>query len=123
MGKLFTARMPDGSERFAGGLSMGRAQLFFDMTKLLEKHLECTSGIADDIGEDEHVINPGEFIKFFECFWQQHDWMGERQSGFYHAWAAIAAGMIENITLTPRRWVDRNGEVLTVNRYQRPDEV
>lgn len=121
MGKEFTARFSDGSERFAASFSMGRAALFVDITHLLEKHLALPSGIANDPGNDEHVIDPDLFIAFFERFWDQ-GWLGEHRSGFLHGWAQHAAGMIENITRQSREWIDRNGEILEVRRYLREGE-
>lgn len=122
MGKLFTARMPDGSERFVAGMSMGRSRLFVSMTRLIEtEFLKMFSGIEDDHGQDEHSINPGQFCRFFEAFWGE-GWVGEKRSGLFHNWARHAAGMVENMTLESREWVDRNGERLDVIRYLRPDE-
>ncbi len=122
MGKLFTARMPDGSERFVAGMSMGRSRLFVRMTRLLEtEFLKMSSGIEDDQGQDEHSVNPEQFSRFFEAFWVE-GWIGEKRSGFFHNWARHAAGMVENMTLESREWIDRNGERLEVIRHLRPDE-
>ena len=115
--------MPDGSERFAADMSMGRSRLFVSMTRLLETaFLNMSSGIEDDHGEDEHFVNPQQFIRFFESFWSE-GWMGEKEGGFFHNWARRSAGMIENITLESREWIDRNGERLIASRCMRPDEV
>jgi hypothetical protein len=120
VGKEFTARFPDGSERFAASFSMDRAKLFFDIARLLEQHVGMPCGISDDCGDDVHIINPEAFIAFFERFWDA-GWLGE-DGGFLYGWAQYAAGAIENVTLEPRRWIDRNGRVLEVRRYPRPDE-
>lgn len=121
MGKLFTAIMPDGSERFAAEMAMGRAALFFDIARLLERYIDAPCGIAADEGEDEHRVDSASFIAFFERLWGE-GWVLESH-GFVSGWAAHAAGMIENITLRPNRWVDRNGDELIARRYLRPDEL
>ena len=121
MGKIYTAIIPDGSERFAADLSMGRAALFYDIALLLERYAGIPCGIAPDNGEDEHRIDTDLFISFFERLWDE-GWLLEGRAGFLPDWAGHAAGMIENITLQSRRWVDRNGEELPVHRYQRPEE-
>ena len=122
MGKQYTAIMPDGSERFAADFSIGRATLFYDIALLLERHVHLPCGISLDPGDDTHRINPILFIPFFECIWHQ-GWLTECRSGFLSGWAAHAAGIIENITLRPRRWTDRDGIDLSVQRYLRADEI
>ena len=121
MGKEFIAAMADGTERFAATMSMGRASLFYEIALLLERYVGHPCGIAPDDGSDVHRIDPEVFLAFFERFWAQ-GWLGE-EGGFIHGWAAHAAGMIENITLEPREWVDRKGVVLNVQRYLRDDEL
>jgi len=101
MGKLYTAIMPNGSERFAADFSMGRAALFYDIALLLERHIQMPCGISPDFGEDEHMITPSEFIPFFERAWNE-GWILETRGGFLSGWANYAAGMVENITLEPR---------------------
>jgi hypothetical protein len=104
-------------------MSIGRAQLFIAMTRLLEtEFLNMHSGIEDDYGQDENVIHADQFIRFFEEFWAR-GWIGEKRNGFFHNWARHAAGMIENITLQSQDWIDRNGERLEVLRYVRPEEL
>ena len=120
MSKLFTAILPDGSERFAAEMAMGRAAPFYDIARLLERYVGLPCGIAADGGQDEHRIDPASFIAFFERLWGDR-WVLE-SDGFVSGWAAHAAGMIENITLCSRRWVDRNGNELSVKRYLRPDD-
>ena len=122
MGKLYTAIMPDGSERFVADFSMGRASLFYDIALLLERYVQLPCGIGPDPGDDEHRVDPSQFIPFFEQVWSQ-GWIAEVKGGFVSGWAAHAAGIVENITLQPKQWVDRNGEVLSVKRYLRPDEL
>ena len=121
MGRLYTAIMPDGSERFAAHLGMGRAALFYDIASLLERYVDLPSGIAAENGEDEYLIDPTLFIAFFDRLWSD-GWILEMDAGYLSGWAAHAAGMIENITLQTRRWVDRNGVELSIKRYLRPDE-
>ena len=123
MGKLFTAVLPDGTERFAASMSNDRAKLFYELTVLLEhKFVNCSSGIQNDQGEDEYWIDPQQFIAFFEIVWEAN-WLTEHENGLLNGWARYAAGMIENITLKPRIWIDRNGHELKVRRYLRPDEI
>ena len=98
-----------------------RTALFCDIARLLERYVGLPCGIAADSGEDEHRIDPALFIAFFERLWGE-GWILESH-GFVSGWAAHAAGMIENITLCSRRWVDRNGNELSVKRYLRPDEI
>ena len=121
MGKEFVAVMADGTRRFAATMSIGRASLFYEISLLLERYVKRSCGIAPDNGNDEHQIDPEVFIAFFEEVWAQR-WLGEAE-GFIHGWAAHAAGIIENITLQPRAWVDRRGVPLKVQRYLRDDEL
>jgi hypothetical protein len=121
MGKLYTAILPDGSECFAADFGMGRATLFFDIALLLERYVNMPCGIAPDAGDGEHKVIAAQFIPFFEQVWNE-GWIAESKSGFLSGWAAHAAGIVENITLQPRQWVDRNGATLTIQRYTRPDE-
>jgi hypothetical protein len=122
MGKLYTAILPDGSERFAASFSMGRAALFYDIALLLERYVKMPCGIALDPGDDEHRVTASQFIPFFERVWNE-GWITETGAGFLSGWAAHAAGIVENITLQPKQWIDRNGAVLTIRRYTRPDEL
>src|ERR1043166_6446479 len=64
-------------------------------------------GIAADPGDDEHRIDPAQFVPFFEAV-HAAGWITE-PPGFVQGWASYAAGMIENITLTPRQWRCRDG--------------
>ena len=122
MGKLFIARLADGTERFAADLSTDRARLFYDLTKLLEqKDVPLPSGLADDDGTDEYVIDADRFVAFFVRFWEI-GWLGEHHAGLMHEWACLAAGMIENIIGTRQPWIDRRGEALIVRQYRGPDE-
>jgi len=100
---------------------MGRSRAFYDLTKILESYVDAPSGVSPDSGEDEHLIDPLLFEQFFELVWKT-DWLAEKQSGLFYRWAQLAAGMLENITLQPRTWIDRNGEELQRVRYMRPDE-
>ncbi len=121
MGKIFIALLKDGNKRFAASMSNGRAKLFYKITHLIElQFLECSSGLQDDNGEDEYLIDAQQFLEFFEEFWQQ-GWLAEKQGGILYNWAQYAAGMIENITLQPKKWTDRNGDVLEIQRYQQPN--
>lgn len=121
MGKLFTARLSNGSEQFAAGMSMGRAKLFVDMTRLLEtKYIGLLSGIEDDHGNDEHYIDAVQFVAFFERVWSKN-WL-VNENGFAHNWARYAAGMIENIELEHRQWICADGIALKPIRYMRPDD-
>ncbi|MEZ5427741.1 MAG: hypothetical protein R2747_15840 [Pyrinomonadaceae bacterium] len=121
MGKEFTAKFSDGSERFAASMAMGRAALFYDIAVLLERYVGQSCGISVDNGMDEHEIDPDVFIAFFELVWKA-GWIAEAD-GFIAGWASHAAGMIENITLEPRTWIDRDGVELKVARYLRNDEL
>lgn len=120
MGREFVAVTDKGAERFAASMSMGRASLFNDIALLLERYVERPCGIRP-ASEDEHRIDPEIFMEFFEEFWNR-GWIGEER-GFVHGWAAYAAGMIENITLQPKTWVDRDGVELKVRRYLRMEEL
>jgi hypothetical protein len=122
MGKEYIAIMPDGTERFAADFSMDRAALFYDIALLLERYVQLPCGIAPDPGDDTHRIDASLFVPFFERVWNQ-GWLTDVRGGFLSGWAAHAAGIIENITLQLRRWVDRNGTELRVERYLRPDET
>jgi hypothetical protein len=122
--KLFEGVLADGTKRFAASIGMGNAEMFVAMARLLEHEVGLPSGIADDPGTDEHLIDAADFRTFFETIWQSKrwDWLVERRGGLFHVWAQYAAGMIENIDLQPKTWVDRNGETLHQHRYLRPDE-
>lgn len=122
MGKEFTAILPDGTERFAAGFANRRAQLFYDIALLLERYVNLPCGISPDTGEDEHLIDPAQFIPFFERVWKE-GWPTDIRGGFLTGWAAYAAGMIENITLEKRTWVDRDGATLSPQRQMRPEEI
>ncbi len=121
MGKLYTAVMSDGTERYAAEFSMGRAALFYDIALLLERYVQLPSGISPDPGNDEHRIDPSLFVPFFERIWEE-GWLTDIDSGFLSGWAVYAAGIIENITLKKRTRIDRQGTELSVRRYSRPDE-
>jgi hypothetical protein len=121
MGKLYTAVLPDGSERFVADFSMGRASLFYDIALLLEKYVKMPCGISPDPGDDEHRVTASQFLPFFERVWSE-GWLVEVDAGFLSGWAAHAAGIVENITLQPKQWVDRNGVILSIRRYSRPEE-
>ena len=121
MSKEFTAIMSDGTERFAASLANDRARLFFEIAKLLEHFVGMPSGIAADIGEDEHRIHPARFIPFFGAV-HAAGWITEPK-GLVRGWASYAAGMIENITLTPKQWHCRDGSGLPVSRYLRNEEI
>ena len=84
MGKLFTAVMPDGSERFAADMANGRAALFYDLAVLLEGYAGVPCGIAPDEGRDEHRIDPAAFLAFFERLWAE-GWVLEVGHGFLDA--------------------------------------
>jgi len=100
---------------------MGRAKLFYGIALMLESYVQLPCGIMPDPGDDEHRIVATLFVPFFERVWEA-GWIAEERGGFLNSWAAHAAGMIENITLKPRKWIDRNGVALKVARYMRPDE-
>ena len=121
MGKLYLAKLADGTERTVASPSMRHAKLFYDLAMVAEKLLEMPSGVAADNGQDEHIIEAEQFMRFFDRFWQE-GWLGEKRGGLLYAWAQEAAGMIENITLTSQDWVDRNGEKLEVKRFLRWEE-
>ncbi len=121
MGKEFTAFLEDGTTRFAATMSAPRAVLFYDLAVLLERYVGLPCGIAPDDGSDEYQINPKQFVAFFERLWEK-GWLGDSH-GFIHGWAAHAAGMIENIEMKPRNWIDRNGISLEVQRYARANEI
>ncbi|MEN9360997.1 MAG: hypothetical protein RL095_2532 [Verrucomicrobiota bacterium] len=118
MGKLFTARMPDGSERFAADMGNETAKLFYDMTKLLEDHLEKESGLSGDDGMDQYWIDAEKFEAFFGVVFADR-WQG----GLGLGWASRAAGILVNITLTPQEWIHREGMEVTVIRSLRDDEL
>lgn len=121
MGKEFTATMPDGSKRFAATMANQRATLFFQIAKLLESFVGRPCGILDDAGDNEHRIDPDEFIAFFEAV-HAAGWITDT-GGFVYGWASHAAGMIENMTLTKRRWICRDGSELKISRYLRCEEI
>ena len=121
MGKLYVANLSDGTQRTVASPGVGHAKLFYDLAMVAEGLLEMPSGIAADNGQDEHVVEAEQFMRFFERFWQE-GWLGEKRGGLLYAWAQEAAGIIENITLTSKEWVDRNGEKLEVSRYLRWEE-
>ena len=81
----------------------------------MEKFVGIPSGISDDIGEDEHYILPDQFVEFFNEFWEEK-WLADVTS-FAVGWSRTSAGIVENITLTPKIWIDRNGHRLQVSRY------
>lgn len=114
MGKFYTAYFQNGTERIAADMSTGRAKLFYEMTLLVEPYVQLPSGVADDNGQDEHPVEAEAFLQFFERFWEI-GWLGEKH-GLFHIWAQYAAGMVENISLEPREWVDRCGKRLSVLR-------
>jgi hypothetical protein len=101
---------------------MGRATLFFDIALLLERYVGLPCGIAPDAGEDEHLVDASLFVPFFESVWGA-GWLAEILGGFLTGWAGHAAGIVGNITLQPRSWIDRNGRTLVVERYLRDDEI
>lgn len=117
MGKYYTARFPDGGSRILASFSADRARLFYEITKVLENHVGLPSGVEDDIGVDEHEVDSGKFVKFFERFWQL-GWLADGDDSFVAGWAPWAAGIVENITLNPVSWVDRRGNTLQVRRHQ-----
>lgn len=119
MGKEFTAVLVDGSQRFAASMSNHRADLFVEVARLLERYVGRPSGIEED--NDEYRIDAPVFIGFFEAV-HAAEWITYPR-GFLHGWAAHAAGMIQNITLTERTWTCRDGTALPVWRYLRDDEL
>lgn len=121
MGKQFTAVLPNKQERFAADMSNGRAQLFLGIAKLLESVVEMPCGIEEDNGRDEYYIHAESFLLFFEKV-HASGWITD-PSGFVYGWACHAAGMIENITLTTKEWVCRDGSVLEIRRYLRPEDL
>ena len=121
MSQKFTAILEGGVERFAATMSTRRATLFYDLAVLLERYVELPCGIFPDTGKDEYQINSKQFIAFFECLWEK-GWIGDSQ-GFIRGWTVHAAGMIENIEMRQRNWVDRNGISMKVQRYVRTDEI
>ena len=116
MGKLYIASLADGSQRIVAEFSMNRAGLFYKMTKVLEEFVDRPSGVSDDDGQDEHRVDAGAFVEFFDRFWET-DWLSNIDDSFVSSWARWAAGIVENITLTPVSWIDRCGEKLQVRRY------
>jgi hypothetical protein len=100
---------------------MNRAQLFYDLSKLLEKYVGQSSGIEDDIGIDEHEVDAKKFVGFFRAFWE-YGWLADSDTSFVYSWAPWAAGIVENITLDAMSWVDRYGNTLQVRRFVLDDE-
>ncbi len=121
MGKIFTAILDDGTERSVAHFSMDRARLFLEIASLLEHHVGVKSGLSPDDGQDEVQVDPIFFLPFFEAVWNA-GWIAEVNGGFLIGWASYAAGIVENISLKRRDWIDRNGMVLNVKRYNRDEE-
>jgi hypothetical protein len=120
MGKDYTAKLPDGRERCLASFSMGRATLFYEIALLLEKYLALPCGISEEV-PDEMLVDTQLFLAFFDEFWSR-GWLGDSESSFIYGWAEHAAGLVENITLTPLTCIDRSGNILTPRRYRLENE-
>lgn len=122
MGMIFIIRT---EEEYHGRSVMwcarSRAELFFDIAKLLEERLQQPCGLTNYSSIDEYGVNPTEFINFLECF-MSYVWDGEGVDHLYN-WAEYAAGMIINITLEPRFWKNRHGQTLFPVRYMLDGET
>lgn len=120
MGKHYVVNFEDGTYRILAPFSANRAQLFYEVTKLIEKYVGLPSGVEPDIGIDEHQVDGEKFVAFFERFWQL-GYLADSDNSFVYGWAPWAAGIVENITLIPTSWIDRRGNTLPVRRYQLDD--
>jgi len=121
MGKIYTAYYQNGTERIAADMSIGRANLFYQMTLLAEHYVQIPSGIAEENGQDEYPVEAETFLRFFERFWEI-GWLGDTH-GLFHNWARYAAGMVESIKGKPVEWIDRYGERLTIIRSGGSNEL
>lgn len=117
MGKYYTANFADGTDRIVASFSMNRARLFYEITKIIEYYVDLSSGVENDAGMDEHLIDAEQFVKFFERFWQI-GWLADINDSFLAGWASFAAGIVENITLKPVTWIDRRGKAIQIRRYE-----
>jgi hypothetical protein len=117
MGKDYKAKFADGTDRIVASFSMNRARLFYEITKIVEHYVALPSGVENDDGLDEHLVEAGQFVKFFERFWQI-GWLADSNDSFLAGWSSFAAGIVENITLKPVTWIDRRGNAIQVRRYQ-----
>ncbi|MEM7335432.1 MAG: hypothetical protein AAF490_25360 [Chloroflexota bacterium] len=115
MGKYIIAKFEDQSERIVADFSNGRADLFYEVTTLLEKFLQTPSGMAPDNGSNEYYLSATQFPEFFEVFWQS-GWLSDIESSFVIGWAEHAAGILMNISLNSAKWIDRNGRTLKIKR-------
>ena len=133
MGKRFTAILPDGTRRFAADMGYKRSAHFCEIAWLLEPHVGLSCGIHPDNGMDEYLIQSDLFLAFFERLWRTDSilesdgslptWVEHECECLFPHWAGLAAGMLENMTLQERDWIDRRGERLAVQRYLRPFEI
>jgi hypothetical protein len=117
MGKYYTAKLADGTDRIVASFPMNRARLFYEITKLIEHYVGLPSGVENDTGLDEHKVDAEQFVMFFERFWQT-GWLADSSDSFLAGWASFAAGIVENITLQPVTWIDRRGNAIQVRRYE-----
>jgi hypothetical protein len=115
MGKIYTAKFPDGTKRVVADFAVGRAELFYEITRLVEeKVLHQPCGVIE-MPYDEYEVDPEIFVRFFQRFWQEA--LAGDGVQFLYSWAQYAAGIVENITLTPLILKNRRGEVLYPSRY------
>ncbi|HEY8560954.1 MAG TPA: hypothetical protein VIL74_11325 [Pyrinomonadaceae bacterium] len=117
MGRYYTAKFADGTERTVASFSTNRARLFYEITRIVERYVASPSGVEDDAGLDEHTLDAERFVEFFERFWQI-GWLADGRDSFLAGWASFAAGIVENITLQPVTWIDRRGNAIQVRRYE-----
>ena len=121
MGRLYIAKWEDSvEERVVADFSTNRAQIFYDMAAMLEDHVGIFSGVQEHNGMDEHIVHAEQFVRFFNRLWE-NGWLVDHRSSMICGWTPWAAGIVENITLKPTNWIDRNGLVLPVQRYQLSD--
>lgn len=121
MGRLYIAKFEDSSEeRVVAEFSTNRAQLFYDIAAILEGHVGIFSGVQENKGVDEHIVHAEQFVRFFNRLWK-NGWLVDNRSSMICGWTPWAAGIVENITLKSTNWVDRNGLLLPVQRYQLRD--
>lgn len=106
--------------RTLADFSTGRANLFYDLTKFLEKYVGQSSGVAEEWA-DEYMVDGDVFVAFFNKFWRT-GLLSDVYGSFVTSWAEWAAGIVDNITLQPHEWRDRQGDILVVKRYKLEDE-
>lgn len=98
-------------------MANNRALLFYEMTLLIEKHVDFPCGIEDWTGQDEYRLDAVQFTDFFLRFWCfQTGWLSDDPMGA--GWAYHGAGIVQNILLRPLNFIARGGTVLDFSRIR-----